>query len=70
MTFGGTQSFPGLEYLTNYAPNFDKFVITPMALNSAVELEEGYTIDVASTEYGIASANQNTVGRTENIPFQ
>ena len=62
VTFGGTQSFPGLEYLTNYAPNFDKFVITPMALNSAVELEEEYTIDVASTEYGIASANQNTVG--------
>ena len=35
--------------------------------NSAVELEEEYTIDVASTEYGTASANQNTVG--ENVEY-
>ena len=62
VTYGGSTSQPGLNYLANYTPNFDKFVITPMALNSAVELEEEYTIDVASTEYGIASANQNTVG--------
>ena len=62
ITYGESDSGPATTCLKNCTPNFDKFVITPMALNSAVELKEEYTIDVASTEYGIASANQNTVG--------
>ena len=62
VTFGGTQSFPGLEYLTNYTPNFDKFVITPMALDEAVDLGEEYMIKVVSTEGGIAAADRNTAG--------
>ena len=62
VTYGGTQWLPGTTNLPNYTPNFDKFVITPMALDNAVQLAEEYTIDVVSTEYGVALADRNTVG--------
>ena len=62
VTYGGSQSQPGVTYLPNYTPNFDKFVITPMALDKAVSLAEEYNVNVMSTEYGVASADQNTVG--------
>lgn len=62
ITYGTSTTDPGTNNVSNYTPNFDKFVITPMSLDNAVSLEEEYSIDVISTKYGIASADNNTVG--------
>lgn len=40
VTFGGSTETPATEYLENYTPNFDKFVITPVSLNDPGELPE------------------------------
>ena len=61
VTYGGTQSTPGTNNLPNFTPNFDKFVITPMALAQAEALEEEYVINVSSTDKGIAYADKNAV---------
>lgn len=61
VTYGGTTGTPGTTPLPNYTPNFDKFVITPMALENAEILDEAYLIDVSCSEGGIAYADQNSV---------
>lgn len=61
VTYGGTTGTPGLDTLPNYTPNFDKFVITPMALDSAQELAEEYLISTAFSDGGTAYADQNSV---------
>lgn len=61
VTYGGTQSTPATTCLTNYTPNFDKFVITPRALDTAVALKEEYKINLSSTSDGVALADKNTV---------
>ncbi len=40
VTFGGSTETPATEYLKNYTPNFDKFVITPISLSDPGELPE------------------------------
>ncbi len=61
VTYGGTTGTPGTTPLPNYTPNFDKFVITPMALENAEILDEAYLIDVSCSEGGTAYADQNSV---------
>ncbi len=61
VTYGGTTGTPGTDTLPNYTPNFDKFVITPMALENAETLDESYLIDVSCSEDGTAYADQNSV---------
>ena len=62
VTYGGTTGTPGTNNLVNYTPNFDKFIITPMALTTAVSMDEAYPIDVDYTDSGIAFADHNTAG--------
>lgn len=40
VTFGGTTGTPATEYLKNYTPNFDEFVITPISLSDPGKLPE------------------------------
>ena len=61
VTYGGTTGTPGTTPLPNYTPNFDKFIITPMALADAEKLDEAYLIDVSRSEGGTAYADQNSV---------
>lgn len=61
VTYGGTTGTPGLETLPNYTPNFDKFVITPMALDSAVEQTASYPVRVSYSDGGTAFADSNEV---------
>jgi len=43
VTWGGTQSTPGTNILYNFAPNFDKFIITKAALNETVIISDNET---------------------------
>lgn len=61
VTYGGTQATPGLETLPNYTPNFDKFVITPMALDNAAEQTASYPVRVSYSDGGTAFADSNEV---------
>lgn len=59
VTYGGTTGTPGITPLPNYTPNFDKFVITPMALESTVEQTASYLISVSYSDGGTAYADKN-----------
>lgn len=61
VTFGGTTGTPGLEELPNYTPNFDKFVITPMALDAAESQSNEYLVEVSSNNGGLAWADVTRV---------
>ena len=43
VTWGGTQSTPGTNILYNFAPNFDKFIITKAALDETVIISDNET---------------------------
>lgn len=60
VTYGGTQAAPGTDALVNYTPNFDRFIITPMALEKAAELPEEYMINVRCSGGGTAGADKNS----------
>ncbi len=64
--WGGTQSAPGTNKLVNYAPNFDKFVFTPLSLEKAIDMPEEYNIQVQMTAGGSVTADQNAVKAGEN----
>lgn len=57
VTYGGSKSTPATTWVKNYTPNFDKFIITPMALNTPVKQAAAYTVSVLSGEGGTAVAN-------------
>ncbi len=61
VTYGGTQSTPAETNLMNYTPNFDKFVITPMALGTPVALEVSHAVSVRASKGGFVAADKNTV---------
>ena len=61
VTYGGSTSVPGLEEVTNYTPNFDKFVITPMALDTADAQTPQYNVTVSSASGGTASSSKTLV---------
>lgn len=65
ITYGQFPYHAATTCLPNYTPNFDKFIITPMALEHAAALAEEYPIDVVSTEYGMAFADKNVVAKNE-----
>lgn len=59
VTWGGTTSTPGLNELDNYTPNFDKFVLTPMTLETTAKLDKTYQIQIQTTAGGYAVADKN-----------
>lgn len=61
VTYGGTQSTPAETNLPNYTPNFDKFVITPIALATPVALEVSHAIKVMASSGGYITADKNNV---------
>ena len=61
VTYGGTQSTPAETNLPNYTPNFDKFVITPIALGTPVALEVSHAVRVSASTGGLVTADKNTV---------
>lgn len=63
VTYGGTQATPGLNELPNYTPNFDKFVITPMALDTAVPQTAQYNVTVSTTTGGTAVSDKTLVNK-------
>ena len=67
--WGGTQSTPGTNELDNYTPNFDKFVLTPMTLEKAAEVEETCQIKIQTTAggYVVADKNEVTLGNSAKI---
>lgn len=65
ITYGTSTTAPGTTTVTNYTPNFDKFIITPISLDNAASLTEEYKVDVVSTKYGIAFTDKNTLGANE-----
>ncbi|MBE5871873.1 MAG: hypothetical protein E7294_11520 [Lachnospiraceae bacterium] len=61
-TYGGSQNTPATTALYNETPNFDKFVITPMALAEAEKVPVRHAIDIGTTKGGIVTADHNEVG--------
>ncbi len=57
--WGGTQGTPGENELDNYSPNFDKFVITPTALDAPIVIEEDYRVTASATAGGYVYADKN-----------
>src|SRR5690606_24605278 len=63
------QDKPGDIPLKNFAPNFDKFVFTPAAIDQPIELDAVYNVNVKFTKGGIAVANKNSVAQGEAVTF-
>ncbi|MEY8515518.1 bacterial Ig-like domain-containing protein [Lachnospiraceae bacterium 29-84] len=61
VTWGGTTATPGTNKLENYAPNFDRFVITPSLLEDPVVLPEEFGIQLSATSGGYVTADKNRV---------
>ena len=61
VTYGGTQSLPATTWVRNETPNFDKFVITPMALTQPITQAAQYNVSVATSQGGKAVSNMNVV---------
>ena len=64
--WGGSQSTPGTNELDNYTPNFDRFVLTPMALETPAQTEERYPIAIQTTTGGYAAADKNEAAPGED----
>ncbi len=62
VTYGGTTALPATVWVDNYAPNFDKFIITPMALDVPVAQEEAFNILLTAGQGGTVVADRNAVG--------
>lgn len=60
------QDKPGDIRIKNYAPNIDKFVITPAVLSNPIYRDEEYTIVVNHTAGGVATVDANVVYPGEN----
>lgn len=58
--WGGSTSTPGTNELDNYAPNFDRFILSPITLEKPIEVPEEYAIDVTATSSGYATVDKNT----------
>ena len=64
--YGGSTSEPGENRLTNYMPNFDKFVFTPaVSLTEAKEHE--HIVDIKTTYGGYVLSDKNTVATGESV---
>ena len=61
VTYGGTQWLPATTWVRNETPNFDKFVITPMALTQPITQAAQYNVSVATNQGGKAVSNMNVV---------
>ena len=61
VTYGGTQWLPATTWVRNETPNFDKFVITPMALTQPITQAAQYNVSVATSQGGKAVSNMNVV---------
>ena len=61
VTYGGTQWLPATTWVGNETPNFDKFVITPMALTQPITQAAQYNVSVATSQGGKAVSNMNVV---------
>ena len=61
VTYGGTQWLPATTWVRNETPNFDKFVITPMALTQPITQAAQYNVSVMSGQGGKAVSNMNVV---------
>lgn len=61
VTYGGTQRLPATTWVRNETPNFDKFVITPMALTQPITQAAQYNVSVATSQGGKAVSNMNVV---------
>ncbi len=59
--WGGTTALPGENDLDNFAPNFDKFVLMPFIPEDTIVLPEEYSIALAATGGGFATADKNSV---------
>ncbi|MFA9462693.1 MAG: bacterial Ig-like domain-containing protein [Velocimicrobium sp.] len=59
--WGGTTYTPGTNKLDNYSPNFDKFLIRPVTLKTAIDLPEEYGINIQTTSWGYATVDKNAV---------
>ncbi|MGN1097953.1 MAG: immunoglobulin-like domain-containing protein, partial [Clostridia bacterium] len=66
--WGGSKSEPGTNRLENFTPNFDKFVISPAAVETQLPNLD-CSVEVSSTENGYAYSGKNTaaVGETVTI---
>ena len=61
VTYGGTQWLPATTWVRNETPNFDKFVITPMALTQPITQAAQYNVSVMAGQGGKAISNKNVV---------
>ena len=61
VTYGGTQWLPATTWVRNETPNFDKFVITPMALIQPITQAAQYNVSVATSQGGKAVSDKNVV---------
>lgn len=61
VTYGGTQWLPATTWVRNETPNFDKFVITPMALTQPITQAAQYNVSVMSGQGGMAVSNKNVI---------
>lgn len=61
VTYGGTNALPATTWFKNETPNFDKFVITPMALTQPITQAAQYNVSVMSGQGGKAVSNMNVV---------
>ena len=59
--WGGSQSTPGENVLDNYAPNFDRFILTPLTLDTPIAVPDTYSIQVTTTAAGYATVDKNAV---------
>ncbi len=64
--YGGSTSEPGTDRLTNYMPNFDKFVFTPVVSKNESTRNE-HVINVRTTYGGYVLADKNTVVNGESV---
>ena len=61
VTYGGTQWLPATTWVRNETPNFDKFVITPMALTQPIAQAAQYNVSVMAGQGGMAVSNKNVI---------
>jgi len=63
------QDKPGDIPLDNFAPNFDKFIFTPVALNHPIEQTAAHNVNVKFTSGGRAVADKNSVANGGSVIF-